>query len=249
MMSAASKWSNPENFALFLSRFSWPIPKIGDRLLAYGVICAETLLAASFAFNFADGYRHGAALFALAVFTSFLIRNREALGDTGCACFGERSKLNRFPIARNLALMIIIAAPLVLGVTLTPHQSAIQGGIFTAAAITGYGLGMLAKQHDPVVPPDAGALPLLYLSYRSIGYKDADDLLAVPSSREVFVILDAPPWILETKRTRWLSHRLIAADGPIPVGAPFVMRRNRRGKLQRFGEWAAYLRQYIGEDI
>ncbi|WP_144706198.1 MauE/DoxX family redox-associated membrane protein [Cohnella terricola] len=249
MMSAATKWNNPENFALFLSRFSWPIANGGIRLLAYGVIFAESLLAASFALNLANGYRQGAAVFALAAFTFFLIRNRKELADTGCACFGERSRLNRFPIARNLALIVIIMVPFALGITLTPHQSAIQGTIFVVAAMIGYGLGKLVKQHDPAIPPDAGELPLLFLSYRSSGFKEADELLSAPSSREVFVMLDAPPWILETKRNRWSSHRLIAADGPIPDDAPFVMHRNRRGRLKRFGEWAAFLRQYIGEEM
>lgn len=91
MKSASTKWRNPLNFMLLLSRFNWPLPFLGVRQLAYGVMLTETLLAAAFSFNLGNGYRQPLAGIVLASFTVFLLRNRAELHEGGCSCFGNHS--------------------------------------------------------------------------------------------------------------------------------------------------------------
>jgi hypothetical protein len=246
-LSAATKWRNPDNFALHLSRFPWPLPKNGLHPLAYGVVMFETLLAAAFAFNLGDGYRHGLAVVALCFFTAFLVLNRAELQTTGCACFGERSALNRYPIARNLTLLALVLLPLMLGAELSLTQSLVQSLIFVLSAAIGFALGGASQSLDSLMPAEAGSLPVLYLSYRLNGYKEADELLAVASSRRMLVVLEAPDWMVEAKRDRWPSHRVVAAAEPVPGGEAFLLRRNSKGRIQRYSEWAAYAARYIRE--
>lgn len=244
--SARAKWDNPGDFALYLGRFRWPLlPRaIGTRGLAYAVIAAETVLALTFAWGRGDPYREWLALLMLAAFTVFLLGRRDETRDEGCACFGEGSRLNRHPVARNLVLAGLVLVPVALGTNLTAKQSLLQAILFLLAGSLDIGAGMLRQRKNrlPVVPPEAGDRPALFLSYRFL--KEADRVLSPPAARPIAVILEAPPWIFEAKRERWASHLVLAASAPLQADAPFVLARDRKGRVKRYGEWAAFVENH-----
>jgi hypothetical protein len=249
MKSAATKWRNPLNFILLLSRFTWPLPFLGVRQLAYGVMLTETLLAAAFSFNLGNGYRQPLAGIVLISFTVFLLRNRASFQTGGCACFGDNSNLNRFPIMRNLILITLLLNPITLGVSLSPLQSTLQGSLLAVAAAAGFAMNRLRRPFNPSkqpLPAEAFEHPILYVSYRLNGFKEADRLLSEPSSRVLFVVLEAPIWIFNVKQLRWSSHRVVASDGSFPGREAFLLHRDQRGNIKHFSEWYAYLQMYIG---
>jgi len=249
LKSAKAKWDNPDNFALYLGRSlgTFRLASL-SAWLSYGLICAESLLALAFAMSWGAPYRQGLALLLLASFTAFLAWNRRSAGrEDECACFEEGSMLNRYPIARNFVLISLVLATVVFDAEQS-HSSLtlVQAAIFAIALLLEY---VKVPRKKANFPEEAEKHPALFLSYKLKGMENADLLLAEPAQRPVFIVLEAPSWMVEAKRERWPAHRIVPSspDAPAPADAPYLLIRDAKGFIQRYSEWEGYLRRYFAE--
>ncbi|ADM68053.1 hypothetical protein GMA19_00168 [Paenibacillus polymyxa E681] len=84
------------------------------QLAVYAVLAAECVLFISFAAGILDGFKEWACILLMLFFSVFTIRKRMRTGVTTCACFGEMKWLNRTPIMRNIAIILILLVDLLV---------------------------------------------------------------------------------------------------------------------------------------
>ncbi len=251
LRSALEKWRRPRNFLLYLHRFRWPFPAARLKAAGYGVLFAEASLGLAFAFDLGDGVRQPAACAVLAAFTVFLLRERATIRTAGCSCFGDRSRLNRYPVARNLVLIGICVGQLALEVSLGWREILLQAILLGAAAGSWLRFGHARSEAEAEavsgVPVPERSRPVLLLNYRARDFAEADDLLSRPASSPLFVMLEAPPWFVALKQRKWADHEVVPLDRPTP-GEPrnYVLERNKRGRDEMLTEWSSYAKLRIG---
>lgn len=252
LRSALEKWRRPRNFLLYLHRFRWPFPAARLKAVGYGVLFAEAALGLAFAFDLGDGVRQPAACAVLAAFTVFLLRERTTIRTAGCSCFGDRSRLNRYPVARNLVLIGISAGQLALGVSLGWREVLLQAVLLGAAAGSWLRFGHARSEAEAVsgVPVPERTRPVLLLNYRARDFAEADDLLSRPTSSPLFVMLEAPPWFVALKQLKWAGHEVLPLGRQTP-GEPrnYVLERNKRGRDEVLTEWSTYAKLRIGGEM
>jgi len=258
LMSARVKWDNPDDFSLYLNRSFWArLPFRAVTWLSYAVLGAESVLVLTFGLNIGAPYRQVLALLLLASFTAFLVWNRLSTGEEECSCFGEGSKLNRYPIARNLVLAALVLVTLVFDQEETPALTVAHGALFVFAALAEFAFvgywrhrknGQGKGRYESLLQETFGR-PILFLSYKLRGVQEADSLLGDPSSLPIVVVLEAPAWLTDSKRQSWTAHRVVDASSvaPGPVGAPFLLIRDGKSRFRRYAEWEGYLRRYFAE--
>lgn len=252
MRSAWEKCRNPLNFALYLKRFLSRLPLSGLRFLVYAIISLESVLSLSFILDLWDGFRQIAACVVLTVFTAFLLLNRETIRKSGCSCFGDRSRLNRYPIARNLTLMGLCLLPFAIGPqTMNMALVSVQIGIMTLLALSLY---MASSRQGNRIKTEylleSFELPTLVLSYRSSDFEEADRMLADKAEYPLQVFLDAPQWVLAMKQRKWGGHIVVHdVRGNRASGTTHLLAEDGKGKLREFSEWSSYTKSYIGGEI
>ncbi|WP_239617146.1 MauE/DoxX family redox-associated membrane protein [Cohnella mopanensis] len=252
MRSAWEKCRNPLNFALYLQRFLYRLPLSGLRILVYAIISLESVLFLSFAIDLWNGFKTIAACSVLVVFTAFLIANRETIHQSGCSCFGDRSRLNRYPIARNLTLMGLCLLPWAIGFqSLDEVMTRVQIGIVAVLALLLYrGYTRQDKRMKTEYPQASHELPTLVLSYRASDFEEADRLLADTAGYPLQVLLDAPEWILAMKQRKWRSHIVVYdVRGDRRSGQTYLLASHGKGKLRKFSEWSSYTNSYLGGEF
>ncbi|MVO98599.1 hypothetical protein EDM21_03455 [Paenibacillus sp. N10] len=98
-----------------IEMFSYGVlPRSLLTLAAVVVITVEFILFVLFATGLLDGWKELAAASLLAVFALFSWRKTKMTGIDGCACYGDISFLNRFPVLRNLILIGLLVLNLLL---------------------------------------------------------------------------------------------------------------------------------------
>lgn len=75
---------------------------------SYCVLAMECALFLCFATGLLDGIKEVTCILIMIGFSIFTIRKRKITGVTTCACFGEMKWLNRFPISRNVFIILVL---------------------------------------------------------------------------------------------------------------------------------------------
>ncbi len=231
---------------------------VGTRLVpiaSIAALAAELMLAILFIIGY-EGYKETAALTALFIFTAMtIVRRRRTESGANCSCFGRASWLNRYPLARNAALILLVVAGYWMPArSISSEGSAGVGLAVLAAACVTWAvtyrreLGERAEHLqvlNPAIQERRLDFTLLVLSYRSPQLPEIERLLA--RLQGYHILLAAPEYAWRLKRLAWRSHDVIEYKaGSTPEHASLdqmnpILYVGHKGKVTRYSEVIAYM--------
>ncbi|MWC31299.1 MauE/DoxX family redox-associated membrane protein [Paenibacillus sp. MMS18-CY102] len=225
--------------------------------LTVGAATAETTVLALYFMPLHNWWRAALASGLLLLFIVYLLMKRKNNKKSSCSCIGQVGFLNRYPITRNLSLMVIIIAEAIL-----PGPS-FQRGVYipyvciTIAILLLFALRFVMPQlkKDRLklqqIREAAGAAyanaAYMELDYSSAGFNEINEWLTQPGLPPMIIELHAPSWYVENKRKIWPQHHAYA----IPNGTqkqtsgPMLLWTTERGKLRKTTEAEAFLKLCI----
>ncbi|WP_405081977.1 MauE/DoxX family redox-associated membrane protein [Paenibacillus chitinolyticus] len=99
------------NFRLEISSYN-VIPSYLIAIASYLIIFVEIGIIISFVFDLFSFWKQIVCLFMLVIFNLLTWKKNKETKKSACSCFGNLSFLNRYPIRRNIVLLIITFATL-----------------------------------------------------------------------------------------------------------------------------------------
>lgn len=128
-MAFSSKVVNITNFSIEI--YSYRIISFKQAQYAAPLVLAiELILSLLFLTQWLVEITTISTIFLLSFFTIFLLKKRLISEKKSCSCFGDNKLLNRYPLTRNLILIVL----LIINSILTPGY--IEGGFLTMIGLT-----------------------------------------------------------------------------------------------------------------
>ncbi|MED1666979.1 MauE/DoxX family redox-associated membrane protein [Brevibacillus laterosporus] len=89
----------------------------------------------------------------LSLFILFIIRKRKISETADCGCFGKVQSLNKFPVIRNISLIILLVGKMFLPARVFSLADSIAYGVMIVCIVIAYDIWSEAKQVRELTKP------------------------------------------------------------------------------------------------